>query len=72
MNKTEVLEMFENSPSKLAKALGITVSAIEKWKDTVPASRRQTVRLAMRARAEELEQEARILRAKAKAEEVKQ
>jgi hypothetical protein len=66
MNKTEVLEMFDNSPSKLAKALGITVSAVEKWGDTVPNSRRQTVRLAMRARAEELEQEARMLRAKAK------
>lgn len=65
MNKKDVLEMFDNSPTRLARALGVTVGAIEKWQDTVPACRRQSVRLAMRARAEELEQEARTLRAKA-------
>ncbi len=64
MNKKDVLEMFDNSPKALAKALGITVSAVEKWQDVVPKSRRETVRLALRARAEQLEQEARTLRAK--------
>lgn len=66
MNKREVLEMFDNSPTQLGKAIGISASAIEKWDDVVPRSRRQSVRLAMKEKAEQLEQEARMLRAKAK------
>ncbi|MDR5867271.1 Cro/CI family transcriptional regulator [Halomonas koreensis] len=38
MKKADAIDHF-GSPSKLAKALGITIQAIGQWGDTVPRSR---------------------------------
>lgn len=52
----------------LAKAIGISPSAVYQWGDTVPPSRCESIRLAMRAKAEDMEREAMELRKAAKEE----
>lgn len=37
--KTEVAISYYGSPSKLAKALGITPQAVDQWGETVPVGR---------------------------------
>jgi hypothetical protein len=62
MRKDEVMEFFDGSPSELSKAIGLTVSAINQWGPYVPVSRRESIRLAMRERANDLDRKARALR----------
>lgn len=62
MRTQEAVEIF-GSQKALAAAIGISPSAVYQWGDTVPMSRRQSIRLAMRAKAEEMEAEAVRLRA---------
>lgn len=66
MRTDETIEFFGGSVRNLAEAIGISQSAINQWGDTVPMSRRTSVRLAMKDRAEQLEQEAKRLRKAAK------
>lgn len=66
MRKDEVMALFDGSPSELSKAIGLTVSAINQWGPYVPNSRRESVRLAMRERANQLEAQAKKLRRAAK------
>lgn len=61
MRTEEAVEVF-GTKDALAKAIGISPSAVYQWGDVVPASRRGSVRLAMRARAEDMEREAKRLR----------
>ncbi len=63
VTKQEAIEYF-GSIAELARAIGQTRRSIELWKSVVPKCRRQRVRDAMKIRAEQLEQEARTLRAK--------
>lgn len=65
MNTKDTIEYFGDRAT-LAKAIGITVQAIAQWPDSVPRSRRESVRDAMRARAFELESKAKLLRKAAK------
>lgn len=69
MRTEDAIEVF-GTQKALAEAIGISPSAVYQWGDTIPPSRRQSVRLAMKEKAEQLEQEARMLRAKAKEGEV--
>lgn len=62
MRKSEALEYFGNDPHELAKAIGLTIHAIKKWGEEVPRCRRTAVRMAMRERANQLEEEAARLR----------
>lgn len=64
MRTDEAVEVF-GSQKALAAAIGISPSAVYQWGDMVPMSRRQSVRLAMRAKAEQMEAEAVRLRAAA-------
>ena len=66
MRKDKVLEFFDGSPSELSRAINLTVSAINQWGPTVPASRRDHVRKAMKERADQLEAKAKKLRKAAK------
>lgn len=61
MRTDDAVDIF-GTKDALAKAIGISPSAVYQWGDDVPLSRRQSVRLAMRARAEEMEREAERLR----------
>ena len=61
MRTDDAVDIF-GTKDALAKAIGISPSAVYQWGDEVPMSRRQSVRLAMRARAEEMEREAKQLR----------
>lgn len=65
MNTKETVEYFGDRAT-LSKAIGISVQAIAQWPDSVPLSRREAVRLAMKDRAEQLEQAAKRLRKAAK------
>lgn len=65
MRTKDAIDFFGDS-SSLAKAIGITPSAISQWGDAVPMSRRKSIRMAMKERADELEQEAKRLRKSAK------
>jgi len=65
MNTKETIEFF-GSPTNLAEAIGITIQAVHQWKDTVPLGRRDSVRQAMKVRADKLILEARGLRKAAK------
>lgn len=58
----DVLDFFDTK-QQIAKAIGISESAVYQWGSEVPKSRRQSVRMAMKVRAEQLEAEARRLRA---------
>ena len=64
MRVEEVLEYFDTK-QHIARAIGISESAVYQWGELVPMSRRQSVRMAMNERADELELEAKRLRAKA-------
>lgn len=66
MRTDQTLEFFGGSARELALAIGITPSAVAQWGRDVPMSRRQSVRMAMKERAERLELEARTLRRAAK------
>lgn len=61
---SDVLDFFETK-QQIAKAIGISESAVYQWGLEVPKSRRESVRLAMKARAEKLENEAKRLRTRA-------
>ena len=67
MRTEDAVEVFRTKEA-LAKAIGISPSAVYQWGDTVPMSRRESIRLAMRAKAEDMEREAKELRAAAKDE----
>ena len=69
MRLDDAVESF-GSKTALAKAIGISESAIYRWGSEVPKGRRTSVRLAMRAKAEDLEAEAVRLRSAAKEGEV--
>jgi DNA-binding transcriptional regulator YdaS (Cro superfamily) len=61
MRTDEAVEVF-GSKNALAEAIGISPSAVYQWGSEVPMSRRQSVRLAMRVKAEEMERDAKTLR----------
>lgn len=61
MRLDDIVEFF-GSKTALAKAIGVSESAIYRWGSEVPRGRRTSVRLAMRGRAEDLEAEAVRLR----------
>lgn len=65
MRTEEAVKIFGNKKA-LGEAIGISQSAVQKWGELVPASRVQSVRMAMRERAEQLEAEAERLRAASK------
>lgn len=65
MRTSEAIEFFGDS-SSLAKAIGITPSAVSQWGELVPMSRIKSVKLAMKERADDLEKEVKRLRRKAK------
>lgn len=64
MRTEDAVEVFRTKEA-LAKAIGISPSAVYQWGDTVPMSRRASIRLAMRAKAEDMEREAKQLRQQA-------
>lgn len=61
MRTQEAVEIFRTKEA-LAKAIGISPSAVYQWGEVVPPSRRESIRLAMRAKAEDMEREAKLLR----------
>ena len=65
MRTEDAVEVFRTKEA-LAKAIGISPSAVYQWGDTVPPSRRESIRLAMRAKADDMEREAAELRLAAK------
>lgn len=65
MRTDEAVKMF-GTQKALADAIGVSHSAVYKWGELVPASRVQSVRMAMRERAEQMEAEAVLLRAASK------
>lgn len=67
MRTEEAVEIF-GSQKALAAAIGISPSAVYQWGPIIPMSRRKSVRLAMQAKAEQMEQEAKSLRQMAKEE----
>lgn len=64
MRTEDAVEIFGNKIA-LAEAIGISASAVYQWGSEIPMSRRQSVRMAIKERAEQLEQEAADLRVKA-------
>lgn len=62
MRKDDALDYFKGRIN-LAKALGITPTAIDKWGTHVPNCRRENLRLAMKEKAEQLKKEERRIRA---------
>lgn len=64
MRVDDAVEFF-GTKHAMAQAIGLSVSAVYQWGEEVPKSRRESVRLAMKARAEQLETEAKRLRARA-------
>lgn len=71
MRTDDALGFFDNDTKLLAKAIGLTRQAVESWGTDVPKSRRETVRMAMKERADNLKTEARRLERAAKAMEGK-
>ena len=61
MKLDDAVEIF-GSKDAVAKAIGISPGAVYQWGSDIPKSRRQSVRLAMRERANELEKQAARLR----------
>lgn len=45
MTKREALELFSNSPTKLANALGISRQAVHRWPDDGPIPELQELKL---------------------------
>ena len=66
MMRTEEAVKIFGTQKALAEAIGVSHSAVYKWGELVPASRLQSVRMAMRERAEQMEAEAVKLRAASK------
>lgn len=64
MRTEDAVEIF-GTQKALAAAIGISPSAVYQWGDIIPISRRKSVRLAMQARATQLEKEAASLRVSA-------
>ena len=67
MRTEDAVEIF-GTQKALAAAIGISPSAVYQWGDVIPMSRRKSVRLAMQARAQRLEEEAAALRISAREE----
>ncbi len=67
MRTDDAVEIFGNKAA-LAEAIGVSASAVYQWGAEVPKSRRQSVRLAMRAKADQMEKEAGQLRKDAEGE----
>ena len=67
MRTEDAVEIF-GTQKALAAAIGISPSAVYQWGDVIPTSRRKSVRLAMQARAQRLEEEAAALRISAREE----
>lgn len=65
MRTQEAVDFFGDKIT-LARAIGISPQAISNWGETVPMSRRKSIRMAMKERAEDLERQAKELRRKAK------
>ena len=65
MRTEDAVEVFKTKEA-LAKAIGISPSAVYQWGDIVPKSRCESIRLAMRAKAEDMEREAKQLRQQAR------
>jgi len=61
MRTDETIAYFGDQTA-LAKAIGITPAAVSQWGKEVPISRRLSVRMAMRERADNLEREAKRIR----------
>jgi DNA-binding transcriptional regulator YdaS (Cro superfamily) len=61
MRTDETIAYFGDQTA-LAKAIGITPAAVSQWGKEVPMSRRASVRMAMRERADNLEREAKRIR----------
>lgn len=64
MRKSDAIEYF-GSIAELARAIEQTSASVQLWGELVPKCRRARVRNAMRARADRLEAEAKLLREKA-------
>lgn len=62
MRTDEAVEIF-GTQKALAAAIGISPSAVYQWGEFVPKPRQQSVRLAMCAKAEQMEADAAKLRA---------
>lgn len=67
MRTDETVKYFGDKTT-LARAIGITPSAIGNWGELVPMGRRKSVRMAMKERADLLEAQAKEMRKKAKEE----
>lgn len=66
MRVSDVLEFFDTK-QEIAEAIGISDSAVYQWGEEVPKSRRESVRMAMRLKASEMEKAAAKMRATANA-----
>lgn len=64
--RTEEAVDFFGDRITLARCIGVSASAVTQWGEFVPVSRVKSIRMAMRERADHLEQQARLLRQKAK------
>lgn len=62
MNKKDVMALF-SSERELAAALGVSHTLVQRWGDAIPLARRESVRKAMRVKADRLDKEAAKLRA---------
>lgn len=60
MKVDDVLEYFD-SLRDLARAIGISEQAVYQWGDEVPRSRRESVRMAMKLRAQDLRRRADVI-----------
>jgi len=65
MRTEEAVEFFGDRIT-LARSIGVSASAVTQWGEFVPSSRVKSIRMAMRERADHLEQQAKLLRQKAK------
>lgn len=61
MRTEEAVEIF-GTKNALAEAIGISPSAVYQWGDDIPVSRIKSVQLAIQAKADDLEREAKSLR----------
>lgn len=68
MRTEDAIEVF-GTQRALAEAIGISPSAVYQWGDVVPMSRRQSVRMAMQMKAEQMERDAKNLRERAKGDQ---
>lgn len=61
MRTDDAVDIF-GTKNALAEAIGISPSAVYQWGDDVPSSRIKSVQLAIQAKADGLEREAKNLR----------